>query len=66
MSGVVLTRDQSSGRIHRRVRDGDRLLVDERCNLDQAGAYEIVDEAALADVDAEAFCGHCFPEPRDG
>jgi hypothetical protein len=63
VSEVVFTRDTSSGRIHRRVRDGDRLLVDERDNLDQAGAYEIVEEAALADVDAEAFCRHCFPEP---
>jgi hypothetical protein len=55
---VVYTRDLSSGKVHKRVRQGERLLVDERCNLDQAGAFEIVDPDNAGDF----TCGHCFPD----
>lgn len=57
MSDVVFTRDLSSGTVHKRVRDGDRLLVDERCNLDSAGKYEVV---TSLDTN-EDLCGYCFP-----
>ena len=61
-----LIRDDSSGRIHRYVRETDalmgsvRLLSDERCQKDQSGDYTAIAEAALADVDHEALCGNCF------
>lgn len=58
----VYTRDLSSGRVHIRIQQGKRLLVDERCNLDSAGAYEVVPETSLVDVDDEAFCHWCFPD----
>jgi len=62
---IVLTRDRSSGRIHKRVREGNRLLVDERCNLDAAGAFDEVTEAALEDADVGQACEFCFPPATD-
>ncbi len=56
---IVYTRDISSGRVHKRVRDGARFLVDERCNSDQSGAYAVVENIEAADF--EALCRHCFP-----
>ncbi len=59
---VILTRDRSSGRVHRRVRIGDRrgFLVDERCNADQSGAYEVI--ASTEGIEPDALCRWCFPE----
>jgi hypothetical protein len=62
MSDTVLTRDTTSGRIHKRVQLDGRLLVDERDNLDDAGAYEVVTEADIEDLPVAVFCRHCFPE----
>lgn len=56
---LVYVRDDSSGRIHKRRRDGARFLVDERCNADQSGAYSVIENVEAADYDA--LCGHCFP-----
>ena len=53
---VVFTRDLTSGTVHKRIRDGARLLVDERCNLDQAGAYEVI----VSLDTSEDLCEHCF------
>jgi hypothetical protein len=62
MADVVYTRDLSSGKVHKRIHDGDRLLVDERCNLDQAGEFEVIDPDQAGDY----TCGHCFPDqPED-
>ena len=52
--------DSSSGRIHRRYEDGDRLLVDERCNLDLAGAFRVVTAGELEAAEPERFCEYCF------
>jgi hypothetical protein len=60
---TILTRDRSSGRIHKRTRRGRRLVVDEGCNTDQSGAYLVIPESALAEVDADSLCRFCFPEP---
>ena len=49
MSTEVLTRDASSGRLHRQtLRDDGKLAAFEGCNLDDAGAAEILspEEAA--------------------
>ena len=65
----VTTRDRSSGRFHIRVLYGGRMLVDERCNLDQAGAYDIMPRGTRADrgrgvpvgTDDKMLCQYCFP-----
>lgn len=59
MSDIVLTRDRSSGRIHKRVRIGKGLASMEGCNLDQAGAYEILFELPPN----PKLCKRCFAEP---
>lgn len=56
----VITRDKSSGRYHRRMSVNGRLYVDERCNLDQAGAYDTLKKIP-GDADVKDLCGHCFP-----
>ena len=67
MSEEVITRDLSSGRIHRRWRhEGLRGLSSfEACNLDQGGKYEEIDEATVAEADESALCRRCFPRPSD-
>lgn len=60
----ILTRDLSSGRIHR------RNLVDgivtpqsfEADNLDQAGEYEVVTADALEHAEPGELCERCFPD----
>lgn len=62
----VLTRDLSSGRIHRRIRIGDNLASIEADNLDDAGDYEIVSPDVLANVEPGDLCERCFPPvPED-
>jgi hypothetical protein len=56
---VVLTRDKSSGRIHKRVRVGSGLATLEGDNLDEAGLYDVL--VTLADVDPDDLCRNCFP-----
>lgn len=57
----VLTRDLSSGRIHRRIRVGDNLYTAEADNLDQAGEYEVITAEQLADAEPGELCERCFP-----
>ena len=59
---IILTRDRSSGRIHRRVRlEGEReLRTAEGDNLDEAGAYDVLD--SLDDTDPADLCERCFPK----
>jgi hypothetical protein len=61
----VLTRDISSGRIHRRIRIGDNLASIEADNLDQAGEYEVITAEQLADVEPGELCERCFPPIPD-
>ena len=65
---AVLTRDTSSGRIHKRLLTVDGRLIPyggEPDNLDDAGAYSVLtpDEGARALELAEPgdLCGRCFP-----
>lgn len=63
MPEVVYTLDKSSGRIHKRYPTPDgKLATLEGCNLDQAGAYEVVDEEFVANADRDALCGNDFPD----
>ncbi|MBU2166669.1 MAG: hypothetical protein KKF88_02415 [Alphaproteobacteria bacterium] len=57
---IVLTRDKSSGHVHKRIRLGDGLATLEGDNLDDAGQYEVL--ITLADVDPADLCKRCFPE----
>jgi hypothetical protein len=60
---VVYTRDVSSGRIHKRYPTPDgKLATLEGCNLDDAGAYEIVDEDTVANADHDTLCRNDFPD----
>jgi hypothetical protein len=56
---IVLTRDRSSGHVHKRVCLGDHLATLEGDNLDDAGQYDVLD--TLADVDPPDLCLNCFP-----
>ena len=60
---IVLTRDRSSGHVHKRVRLGSGLATLEGDNLDEAGACEVLD--TLADVDPADLCQRCFPNPGE-
>jgi hypothetical protein len=59
---IVLTRDRSSGHVHKRVRLGDGLATLEGDNLDESGLYDVL--ATLADVDPADLCQHCFPQSQ--
>lgn len=62
----VLTRDLSSGRIHRRlVGESGKLYTLEQDNLDEAGEYEIVTADAIESAEAGSLCANCFPEHQD-
>lgn len=54
----VITRDLSSGRLHRRSADGRTHEAD---NLDDAGEYEIVGYEALETAEPGQLCFRCFP-----
>lgn len=59
---VILTRDRSSGRFHKRVRIGKGLATLEQCNQDNAGEYDILFD--LPDgLDPKKLCRRCFAEP---
>lgn len=58
----VLTRDLSSGRIHRRhLTEGGQLLSDEADNLDDAGKFEVITADDLANAEPGELCERCFP-----
>jgi len=59
---VVLTRDLSSGRIHKRAVVGEGLETFEGDNLDVAGPYEVVTADALANAEPGELCKRCFPD----
>lgn len=70
MSAEVVTRDKSTGRLHRQtLRDDGKLASYEGCNLDDAGESEILteEEAAYAIQQAEAgqLCENDFPDVGD-
>ena len=62
MTDVVIVRDASSGRVHRRFRsEGGRLASLEECNADSSGAYSVLTDAEAAATEADDQCRHCFP-----
>ncbi len=59
---TVLTRDLSSGRIHRRALVNGTVLTAEADNLDAAGEYEVITAETFAELDAPDLCLRCFPD----
>lgn len=61
---IVHVRDVSSGRVHRRVRiaGSHQLASFEGDNADTAGAYSVLTDAELAEVERDDLCGRCFPK----
>ncbi len=57
----VLTRDLTSGKIHRRTLVGDELQSFEADNLDASGKYEVITAEQLADAEPGELCERCFP-----
>lgn len=58
---IVLTRDLSSGRIHRRMlTPAGEVLTFEGDNLDQAGKYEVITAEQLSDAEPGELCERCF------
>ncbi len=67
MSEEVLTRDNSSGKIHRRYLTPSGSLASlEADNLDSAGEYEIITVDALEAADPGDLCQRCFPNKQAG
>lgn len=64
---IVLTRDISSGRIHKRQWAGGRLIPygGEQDNLDDAGKWEAATADDLANAEPGELCIRCFPDIPD-
>ena len=60
----IITRDRSSGTIHLRLRVNGQLYTQEGCNLDDAGAYDILPELP-EDMESAQFCRNDFPQMHD-
>ncbi len=65
---IVLTRDISSGRVHKRIRTAAGLVPygGEQENLDDAGSYEVVAADALETAEDGDVCRRCFGDKQDG
>lgn len=61
MTATIVYLRTKAGQLHRGTPDGDRVLSDERCNLDDAPGAEEVLTAIPEDAEPEAFCRWCFP-----
>lgn len=66
---LVVTKDETSGRFHKRLKFEGRMFVDERCNLDDAGSYIELPSVSRA-IDGrgvpvgthdDMLCKNCFP-----
>lgn len=60
----IVTRDRSSGRLHRRLKTDHSKMADARCNLPRAGQYDVVDEPTPA-ADPDTLCKFCFRDRFD-
>ena len=64
---TVYVRDVTTRRIHKRYRrDGDRALYAiEAEGPDTSGAYAVLTDAEMAEVDEDSLCSRCFPREGD-
>jgi hypothetical protein len=60
MSASELTRDHSTGVIHWRLLEGDRLVIDDGCEPKQEDPFDFPSAADLMDTPAEKFCTNCI------
>lgn len=60
----VITRDKSSGMIHLRLRFNGKLYVQEGCNTDDAGDFDILPHLP-EDMEVAKFCRNDFPDMHD-
>ena len=58
---IVLTQDDSSGTVHKRVRVGKSLATFEGDNLDAAGAFTILPNGIGDARQPFRLCLRCFP-----
>ncbi len=58
----VLTRDLSSGKIHRRIAVPGGYASLEADNLDEAGEFEVITAERLAEAEPGELCARCFPD----
>lgn len=61
----ITTHDRSSGRYHTRyievqLNGDERILVDERCQADQSGKYDVVEEVPES-ATRDVLCYYCYP-----
>jgi hypothetical protein len=65
---IVITRDRSSGRYHKRYYDSDSggfTSYDEL--IDQSGPFDVVTASALELAEPDDLCHRCFPpDHQDG
>jgi hypothetical protein len=65
MSASELTRDLSTGVIHWRELEGDRLVIDEGCDAKQEDPFDFPSAADLMDTPVEKFCPNCIHRMPD-
>ena len=61
----ILTRDLSSGKIHRRIVVEGGYMSLEADNLDDAGEFEIATAGDLERAEPGELCERCFPPVGD-
>jgi hypothetical protein len=64
MATLVLVRDISNHRVHKRFREeGVRgLYSHEADNADSSGAFEVLTDAEMSEIAPDDLCRRCFPE----
>jgi hypothetical protein len=60
MSASELTRDLTTGVIHWRELDGDRLIIDEGCDAKQEDPFEFAESEDLLNLPDSKFCTNCI------
>lgn len=67
MTTTVFVRDVTNRRVHKRYRhDGDRALYTTEVETpDSSGAYVVLTDAEMAEVEPDALCPRCFPKDGD-
>jgi hypothetical protein len=66
VSASELTRDLTTGVIHWRDLEGDRLVIDDGCDAKQEDPFEIADSEDLLNLPDSKFCTNCVQRmPED-
>ena len=67
MTTTVYVRDISNRCVHKRIKeDGVRGLYSlEADNADDSGAFEVLTDAEMSDVEKDDLCRRCWPSVED-